>query len=207
MSGSRFRADVGSRAGGAAGSVEAVGERSGECVALARESDRRSAFASAAQPGSAPAPPPAPAAPAPAAPAPAAGPALSVERIAVREGIVVCDVVRSPAAPARTTPELAADIERACPGISRHACVNGEGDTFAAVIDHTSLAHVLEHLVVHLQVRAEPPGSTVTFLGTTEPLDAEGRRFRVEVSFRDDLVVLRALSEALDLINGLIAGA
>ena len=202
MSAPRFRADGGSRAGGAAGSVEAVGERSGECVAPARDSDRRPAFASAAQPGSAPAP-----SPAPAAPAPAAGPALSVERIAVREGIVVCDVVRSLDAPARTTPELAADIERACPGISRHACVNGEGDTFAAVIDHTSLAHVLEHLVVHLQVRSEPPGSTATFLGTTEPLDAEGRRFRVEVSFRDDLVVLCALREALDLLNGLLADA
>ena len=200
MSGSRFRADVGSRAGGAAGGSAAHGVSGltdaycapglpDECAAPACDSGRRPASALDAQP------------------APAADPALSVERIAVREGIVVCDVVRSPAAPARTTPELAADIERACPGISRHACVNGEGDTFAAVIDHTSLAHVLEHLVVHLQVRSEPPGSTATFLGTTEPLDAEGRRFRVEVSFRDDLVVLRALREALDLLNGLLADA
>ena len=79
---------------------------------------------------------------------------LAIERFTVRADRVVCDVALAPGAPRRTTPELAARVRAAHPHVPRHACVNDEGDTFAAVMDHTSLPHLLEHLVIDFQTRA-----------------------------------------------------
>ena len=58
---------------------------------------------------------------------------LAIERFTVRADRVVCDVALAPGAPRRTTPELAARVRAAHPHVPRHACVNDEGDTFAAV--------------------------------------------------------------------------
>ena len=79
---------------------------------------------------------------------------LVIERLTVRADRVVCDVILAPGVPRRTTPELAARVRAAHPHVPRHACVNDEGDTFAAVMDHTSLPHLLEHLVIDFQTRA-----------------------------------------------------
>ena len=142
-------------------------------------------------------------------------PALSVERLTVRDDRIVCDLVFSPEAPRRTTPAMAARVQEAFPGIGRHACVNGEGDVFAAVLDHTSLPHLLEHLVIDLQAHAAaanpPAGGTSerkpgpVFVGTTDFLDDACTRARVELSFVDDLVALRAINEALAFVNDLVA--
>ena len=132
-------------------------------------------------------------------------PALRIERMTVRADRIVCEAELSPQAPRTTTPALAARIRAAFPGIEGHACINGEGDIFGAVIDHTSLPHVLEHLVVHLQASAaaaERPGTDdAVFVGTTEFTDAARRRARIEVSFADDLVALSAFRQAAAFLN------
>ena len=81
-------------------------------------------------------------------------PALAIERLTVRTGRIVCDVVLSPTCPRLTTPELAARVRAQFPTLPRHACVNDRGPTFAAVMDRTPLPHLLEHLVIDLQTRA-----------------------------------------------------
>ena len=134
----------------------------------------------------------------PAVPAPKA---LSIDRLTVRDDRIVCELSLAPRAPRTTTPQLAARVRASFPDIGRHACVNDEGPTFAAVIDHTSLAHLLEHLVIELEVRAAPKGAPA-LVGTTELLDAEGICARVEVSYLDDIVALRAFRDAADFING-----
>ena len=107
---------------------------------------------------------------------------LVIERLTVRADRVVCDVVLAPGVPRRTTPELAARVRAAHPHVPRHACVNDEGDTFAAVMDHTSLPHLL-------------------FVGTTEWTDEAAGRARIEVSFLDDLVALRAFRDAIAFLG------
>ena len=52
----------------------------------------------------------------------------------MRADRVVCDVILAPGARAHA-PELAARVRAAHPHVPRHACVNDEGDTFAAVMD------------------------------------------------------------------------
>ncbi|OUO91130.1 hypothetical protein B5F40_04760 [Gordonibacter sp. An230] len=131
-------------------------------------------------------------------------PALAIERLTVRTGRLVCHVALAPDAPRLTSPALAARVCAAFPNLPHHACVNNVGDTFAAVMDCTPLPHLLEHLVVDLQAQAASPSSDDVFVGVTEWTDEEAGRARVEVSFTDDLIALRAFRDAVDFLNAVV---
>ena len=128
---------------------------------------------------------------------------LVIERLTVRADRVVCDVVLAPGVPRRTTPELAARVRAAHPHVPRHACVNGAGDTFGAVMEATSLPHLLEHLVIDLQTQAAPPDASpdTAYVGITRWTDENAGRAHIEVSFTDDLVALRAFRDATRFLN------
>jgi hypothetical protein len=136
------------------------------------------------------------------APVPREAP-LTVERLTVRADRLVCEVAVAPTAPRSTSPELLARVCAARPHLPLHACVNEEGDTFAAVMDHTSLPHLLEHLVIDMQAQAVSDANAV-FVGTTEWIDEFAGRARIEVSFTDDLVALRAFRDAIAFLNNTV---
>ena len=93
-------------------------------------------------------------------------------------------------------------------------------------MDCTPLPHLLEHLVVDLQVRAEsgqwftlpgaaaeaPPSmwraqrSDRPIVGTSEWLDEAAGTARIDVSFADDLVALRAMRDSVAFLNKLLRG-
>lgn len=128
---------------------------------------------------------------------------LSIERLTVRADRLVCEVTVASGAPRGTWPELVARVRTAHPLVPLHTCVNDEGDTFAAVMDHTSIPHLLEHLVIDLQTQAaqEVSDENAVFVGTTEWIDEFAGRARIEVSFTDDLVALRAFRDATAFLN------
>ena len=126
---------------------------------------------------------------------------LVIERLTVRADRVVCDVILAPGVPRRTTPELAARVRAAHPHVPRHACVNDEGDTFAAVMDHTSLPHLLEHLVIDFQTRAAVRRGAGADAGSAAAYADAAGRARIEVSFLDDLVALRAFRDAIAFLG------
>lgn len=141
--------------------------------------------------------------------APLRSPALSLERLTVRADRVVCDVLLAPESPRMTSPALMACVCRAYPNLPRHACVNDAGDTFADVMNRTSIPHLLEHLVIDEQARsaaAQKPADPLddagpVFVGTTEWTDEFAGRARIQVSFTDDLVALRAFRDAARFLN------
>lgn len=122
---------------------------------------------------------------------------LIIEKLVVKRTRVVCDVYVPNPKHRRTTPELAAYIVERFPDLPKHTCVNDYGPAFASVIENTSLPHLLEHLVIDLQLQQNAPQAT----GFSEWIDASAGRARVEVSFTDDLVVLRAFREAARILN------
>lgn len=149
---------------------------------------------------------------------------IRVERMEVRRGHLVCRVAFG-AAPHVTSPQLMSRVLAVVPTLAQHACVNERGTTFAAVMDCTPLPHLLEHLVVDLQVRAEagqwlalsgvaaeaPPhvaGATHghPIVGTSEWLDEAAGIARIDVSFADDLVALRAMRDSVAFLNKLLRG-
>lgn len=120
----------------------------------------------------------------------------------VGEGRIGCDVALAPHAP-RTTIRARCPRRRRVPNLPRHACVNGAGDTFGAVMGATSLPHLLEHLVIDLQTQAAPPDAPpdTAYVGVTRWTDENAGRAHIEVSFTDDLVALRAFRDAVRFLN------
>ena len=125
---------------------------------------------------------------------------IQINTITVRTGRLVCDVSIADERFRRTTPRLAAFAIESFPDLPHHACVNAEGNSFADVVEHTSTAHLLEHVAISLQTRTTDDASA-TFTGTTEWTDEATGQARIEISFRDDLEALRAFNEATRFVN------
>lgn len=156
----------------------------------------------------------------------------------VHRGHLVC-LVSFAGAPRVTSASLMRRVLPAFPMLPQHACVNERGTTFAAVMDCTPLPHLLEHLVVDLQVRtqvvqharvgttsrsvaptasrtgayaglaaqAEPTPRERPIVGTSEWADERAGLARIDVSFADDQVALRAFRDAVAFLNETLRGA
>lgn len=129
-------------------------------------------------------------------------PLLAIETLQVMRDRIVAVVQVTDPSFYRTTPDIAQRICEVLPDLPRHACVNDEGPSFGAVIDHTGLPHLFEHVVIDLETEASADADRV-FTGTTQWLDRSAGRARVEVSFADDLVGLCAFRDAANLLNTL----
>ncbi|MCI8451332.1 MAG: hypothetical protein HFJ74_02280 [Eggerthellaceae bacterium] len=126
---------------------------------------------------------------------------LVLERIAVRADRISVLVRLAPGAPRRTDAVLAARVVAAFPDLPRHACVNDRGSTFSSVMNDTPLPHLLEHLVISLMLRDDATPAHAVHVGTTEWLNEAEGLARVEVTYTDDLVALRALRDATAFLN------
>lgn len=120
----------------------------------------------------------------------------------MRAGRLTLRVRVAQGVPRSTDARLAQALLAERPSLASHTCVNERGPLFGSVIEHTSLPHVLEHLIIDEQVRDSRSLADSTFVGTTEWLDEAAGLARVEVNFTDDLVALRAMRNALSTLNG-----
>ena len=120
--------------------------------------------------------------------------------VAVKRGRLVCELVIPDERKRFSTPELASYVEINYPDIAEHACVNESGKRFGAVMRHTSIAHLLEHIAIDEQVR-DSENDDAFFVGTTEWVDEQTGRARVQLSFNDDLSALEAFNKALQFLN------
>lgn len=135
------------------------------------------------------------------------GAAVRIVQLRVRAARVECTLLLSPDAPRYTTPDLVARACASFPDLPQHACVNAVGNTFASVMDHTPLPHLIEHIAISLQVRAAAQADaraavrSDVYVGTSEWVDERAGRALVQVSFTDDLAALRALNGAVTFVN------
>lgn len=83
---------------------------------------------------------------------------IRATRIRVMRGRMRCELLVGSGAPRDTNSELMRRVLAAFPTLPDHACVNELGDTFGAVMDDTPLPHLIEHLVIDLQVRSALDG-------------------------------------------------
>ena len=129
-------------------------------------------------------------------------PRLVLESLHVAADRIVATVRVSDALHANTTPELVHAAMLTHPDLPIHTSVNGVGPTFGAVMNDTPLPHLLEHVVIDLQIASCPDPDRV-FTGVTRWTDRRAGRARVEVSYADDLDALRAFRDATAFINSL----
>ncbi len=132
---------------------------------------------------------------------------LAVERVTIERDRMVLLVRVAEGASAHLSADEARRLREARPSLSRHTCLNAEGEPFGAILERTSLPHVLEHLIIDFQVEMTAPApdrSAATFVGTTEWLREREGLARVAVNFTDDLVALAALKAACALMEGMV---
>ena len=193
---------------------------------------------------------------------------VRVARVEVLCGHMACTVRFAAGVPRVTSPQLMALVLPQFPNLPRHACVNERGETFAAVMNRTPLPHLLEHMIVDLQVREMAKGADASeglgadaasvadsdaaadavaganqaagaasaaghvaagsaaaklaprasrirrtsavnldasIVGTSEWLDESAGVARIDVSFADDHIALRALRDAVAVMNSLFS--
>lgn len=130
-----------------------------------------------------------------------AGHLVVLESIEVRVDRIVATVRVDPQR-AQTNPDIAQRICKIMPDLPRHVCVNGEGPTFGAVIDHTSLPHLLEHMVIDRETEASTDLDRV-LVGTTRWIDRAVGKACIEVAYADDLIALCAFRDAVELLDSL----
>lgn len=89
------------------------------------------------------------------------------------------------------------------PNLAYHKCKNKNDEDFVDVMDKTSLAHLLEHLIIDFQIQflEEDGVSGKPIFGTTEWIDQDKGLAKVEVSFYDDIIALKAIKSAEKLLN------
>lgn len=127
-------------------------------------------------------------------------PGLAIQKIVVRQDRVICDVVMGPGYQHYTDRELLNKILPSLPSLVEHSCKNSKGTNFASVMNHTSIPHLLEHMVIDLQSQS-CSDKTKTFVGTTKWTDERRGTATIEVSFTEDLSCLRAFCDATRILN------
>ncbi len=145
---------------------------------------------------------------------------LSYEKIRVRAERIELLVRVSDERFRATTPELIKICLADFPLLSQHACRNRKGNTFVSVMENTPVPHLLEHLIVQLQLQAEDvrqksascvqqngalctnnKADTLVITGSTQWSAWDDLLACVSVSFIDDIVALAACNEALNYLN------
>lgn len=125
------------------------------------------------------------------------------EKVIITYGRMRVIAVFEPDEARYTDPNIASVALREYPSLGVHSCINSQGPTFRDVIENTSFAHLLEHLMIAEQsmLAAEKGIKDVTFVGNTHWVDEARGIAEVQVSFIDDLDAISALSKSLQWIN------
>ena len=103
--------------------------------------------------------------------------------------------------------DIKAALLKIMPTLTNHKCKNSNGDAFVDIMSTTSLAHLLEHMIIDLQIKAieerEIPAKPI--FGTTEWINKDEGIAKIEVSYIDDIIALSAIKQAINKLNTIIA--
>ena len=131
---------------------------------------------------------------------------IEIQRVEVGLENLVARVRIADGAPLMTSEDLQGTtrIYRLMPHIIEHTCLGDAGDTFKACMGNTELAHLLEHVTVELLAQTDMAGDITS--GRTFPIEGDPRSFEVEISCKDDVLTVGALSSAVWMIDWAFSG-
>lgn len=104
---------------------------------------------------------------------------------------------------AYTNNQIIEEVLSHFPSLGMHACRNHKGRLFADVMNHTSIPHLLEHMVVDGQTRRAQKEDRI-FTGTTQWSRKDPLVALVAFSYEDDLVALEVLNQCVALLNAIL---
>ena len=104
---------------------------------------------------------------------------------------------------AYTNNQIIEEVLSHFPSLGMHACRNHKGRLFADVMNHTSIPHLLDHMVVDGQTRRAQKEDRI-FTGTTQWSREDPLVALVSFSYEDDLVALEVLNQCVALLNAIL---
>ena len=123
---------------------------------------------------------------------------VEVTNIVVKNFRIICNVKLNSLK--FSNPQIKDALLHEMPSLARHKCKNSSANNFEEVMDSTSLAHILEHMIIDIQSKH----TNEVLLGTTEWIDENAGIAKIELSFTDDLVCLSAINSAVGKLNSII---
>lgn len=131
---------------------------------------------------------------------------IDIQRVEIGPQNLTARVRVADDAPLMTSEDLQGTtrVYRLMPHIIEHACLGDAGDTFKACMGNTELAHLLEHVTVELLAQTDMAGDITS--GRTYPLEGDDRAFDVEISCKDDVLTVAALSSAAWILDWAYSG-
>lgn len=129
---------------------------------------------------------------------------IELQKLTVSNQRIICDLFIPKQILAFSNEVFAQALLLERPKLALHKCKNSNGDMLTDTINHTSLAHIFEHIVIDLQVESAPQDSTFAFLGTTEWTSSDHTHAQVQCNFQDDILAISACKDALALLNKLV---
>lgn len=131
---------------------------------------------------------------------------IDIQRVEIGPQNLTARVRVADDAPLMTSEDLQGTtrVYRLMPHIIEHTCLGDAGDTFKACMGNTELAHLLEHVTVELLAQTDMAGDITS--GRTYPLEGDDRAFDVEISCKDDVLTVAALSSAAWILDWAYSG-
>ncbi|MBP3884160.1 MAG: hypothetical protein J6D54_04380, partial [Olsenella sp.] len=121
---------------------------------------------------------------------------IEIQKVEVGLEYLTARVRIADGAPLMTSDDLQATtrIYNLMPHIVDHVCLGDAGETFRDCMGATEVAHLLEHMTVELLAQTNIAGDITS--GKTYPVSDDPRAFDVQLSCRDDVLTVGALSSA-----------
>lgn len=97
------------------------------------------------------------------------------------------------------------ELLKIMPTLQYHKCKNNNDISFLKELSFTNYAHVFEHIAIDLQTKymlEYKIGLDKSLLGMTK-LDEINAKASIELSYWDDLIALKSISNAEKIINSL----
>lgn len=124
---------------------------------------------------------------------------VQITNIVVKKFRIICSVKLNSIK--YSNEEIKVALLEKMPTLAAHKCKNSKGKNFAEVLASTSLAHILEHMIIDIQSKA----TNDLLLGTTQWIDENSGIAKIELSYTDDIVCISAIKEASELLNRIIS--
>lgn len=123
---------------------------------------------------------------------------IEITNIVVKKFRIICIVKLN--SQKYSNEEIKSSLLKLMPNLAVHKCKNFSGNNFETVMSSTSLAHILEHMIIDIQSKH----TDEVLLGTTEWIDKDTGLAKIELNYTDDLVCLSAIQEAQMLLNNIM---
>lgn len=91
------------------------------------------------------------------------------------------------------------------PTLKEHKCKNSSSKNFEDILAETSLAHIMEHLIIDMQIECATKLGIFdqTILGISQWVDKDLGAAKIKVDYFDDVVAIKCINEAAKLLSNI----